>query len=141
MENIMIYKTLPRKKDRATRTPLATGGELGCPRRVISSCSTSVTRHVTLVAKTDIGWISWLSSTQCDNTHTIFVISIEHMKANGGNMYYLTLCWWQDYILIFVLSVLVPPHNPPNINIYNSNWNIELFGRCGIFSFPIVSSV
>ena len=39
------------------------------------------------------------------------------------------------------LTALVPPHNPPNINIYNSNWNIELFGRCGIFSFPIVSSV
>jgi hypothetical protein len=53
----MIYKTLPPRKDRATRTPLhvATGGELGCPRRVISSCSTGVTRHVTLVTKTDIG--------------------------------------------------------------------------------------
>ena len=51
----MIYKTLPRKEDRATRTPLATVGELGCPRRVFSSCSTSATRHVTLVTKTDIG--------------------------------------------------------------------------------------
>jgi hypothetical protein len=51
----MIYKTLPRKKDRATRTPLSTGVELGCPGGVISSYSTSVTRHVTLVTKTDIG--------------------------------------------------------------------------------------
>ena len=70
MEKIMIYKTLPPKnKDRATRTTLSTGGELGCSRRVISSCSTSVIRRVTLATKTDIGLISWLSGIQCDNTH------------------------------------------------------------------------
>jgi hypothetical protein len=36
------YKT----KDRVTRTPLKTGGELRCPGRVSSSCSTSGTRNL-----------------------------------------------------------------------------------------------
>jgi len=39
------YKT----KDRVTRTPLETGGKLGCSGRVGSSCSTSDTRRVNLV--------------------------------------------------------------------------------------------
>jgi hypothetical protein len=39
------YKT----KDRVTRTPLKTGGELMCSGRVNSSCSTSYTRRVNLV--------------------------------------------------------------------------------------------
>jgi hypothetical protein len=39
------YKT----KDRVTRTPLKTGGELGCSGRVSSSCSTSSPRRVNLV--------------------------------------------------------------------------------------------
>ena len=39
------YKT----KDRVTRTPLKTGGELRCSGRVSSSCSTSDTRRVSLV--------------------------------------------------------------------------------------------
>ena len=38
------YKT----KDRVTRTPLNTGGELMCSGRVNSFCSTSVTRRVNL---------------------------------------------------------------------------------------------
>ena len=38
------YKT----KDRVTRTPLKTGGELRCSGRVSSSCSTSGTRRVNL---------------------------------------------------------------------------------------------
>ena len=36
-------------KDRVTKTPLKTGGELRCSGRVSSSCSTSDTRHVNLV--------------------------------------------------------------------------------------------
>ena len=39
------YKT----KDRVTRTPLKTGGELSCSGRVFRSCSTSDTRRVNLV--------------------------------------------------------------------------------------------
>ena len=38
-----------KTKDRVTRTPLKTGGELRCSRRVSSSCSTSDTRRVNLV--------------------------------------------------------------------------------------------
>ena len=37
-----------KTKDRVTRTPLKTGGELRCSRRVSSSCSTSGTHHVNL---------------------------------------------------------------------------------------------
>jgi hypothetical protein len=36
-------------KDRVTRTPLTTGGELRCSRRIISSCSTRDIRRVNLV--------------------------------------------------------------------------------------------
>ena len=39
------YKT----KDRVTRNPLKTGGEIRCSGRVISSCSTNDTRRVNLV--------------------------------------------------------------------------------------------
>jgi hypothetical protein len=44
------YKT----KDRVTRTPLKTGGELRCSGRVGSSCSTSGTRRVNLVTNSII---------------------------------------------------------------------------------------
>ena len=37
-----------KPKDRVIRTPLKTGGELGCSGRVSSSCSTSGTRRVNL---------------------------------------------------------------------------------------------
>jgi hypothetical protein len=38
-----------KTKDRITRTPLKTGGELRCSGRISSSCSTSGTRRVNLV--------------------------------------------------------------------------------------------
>jgi hypothetical protein len=38
-----------KTKDRVTRSPLKTGGELMCPGRVSSVCSTSDTRRVNLV--------------------------------------------------------------------------------------------
>jgi hypothetical protein len=37
-----------KTKDKATRIPLKTGGELRCSRRVSSSCSTCDTCHVTV---------------------------------------------------------------------------------------------
>jgi hypothetical protein len=43
-----IYKAYTYTKDRVTRTPLQTGGELMCSGRVNSSCSTSYTRPVKL---------------------------------------------------------------------------------------------
>jgi hypothetical protein len=44
------YKT----KDRVTRTPLKTGGELRCSGRVGSSCSTNGTRRVNLVTNISV---------------------------------------------------------------------------------------
>ena len=38
-----------KTKDRVTRTPLKTGDELRCSKRVSSSCSTSGTHHINLV--------------------------------------------------------------------------------------------
>jgi len=46
---ILVFYPEPeasQKKDRVTRTPLKTGGELKCSGRVGSSCSTSDTRRV-----------------------------------------------------------------------------------------------
>jgi hypothetical protein len=48
-EQTTIYKTYIKTKDRVTRTPLKTGGELMCSGRVSSSCSTSDTRRVNFV--------------------------------------------------------------------------------------------
>jgi len=44
-----IYKHTHKTKDRVTRTPLKTRGELRCSGRVGSSCSTIDTRRVNLV--------------------------------------------------------------------------------------------
>jgi hypothetical protein len=44
-----IYKHTYKTKDRVTQTPLKTGDELMCSRRVSSFCSTSGTRRVNLV--------------------------------------------------------------------------------------------
>jgi hypothetical protein len=43
-----------KTKDRVTRTPLKTGGELGCSGRIDSSCSTSGTRCVIMLQKLGI---------------------------------------------------------------------------------------
>ena len=51
-------------KDRVTRTPLNTGGELMCSGRVISSCSTSGTRRVNLVTNPVIN-IEWGRTGKC----------------------------------------------------------------------------
>jgi hypothetical protein len=44
-----IYNHAYKTKDRVTRTPLKTWGELRCSGRVSSSCSTTDTRRVNLV--------------------------------------------------------------------------------------------
>jgi len=44
-----LQNTTQKTKDRETRTPLKTGGELWCSGRVGSSCSSCGTRRVTLV--------------------------------------------------------------------------------------------
>jgi hypothetical protein len=54
-----------KTKDRVTRTPLKTGGELRCSGRVSSSCSTSGTRCVNLVTNevikiSQVSELDWL---------------------------------------------------------------------------------
>jgi hypothetical protein len=44
-----LQNSTGKTKDRVTRTPQKTGGELGCSGKVSSSCSTSGARCVTLV--------------------------------------------------------------------------------------------
>ena len=47
--NNVKHKNTQKTKDRATRIPFKTGGELRCSGKVSSSCSTYSTRRVTLV--------------------------------------------------------------------------------------------
>ena len=47
--HMLMRKHTHKTKDRVTQTQLKTGGELRCTGKVSSSCSTSDTRHVTLV--------------------------------------------------------------------------------------------
>jgi hypothetical protein len=60
----MIYKHTYAIKDRVTRTPLKTGGTLWCSGRVISSCSTSGTRHVNREVATARETYPWSFVTQ-----------------------------------------------------------------------------
>ena len=49
-----------KTKDRVTRTPLETGGELRCPGRVGSSCSTSDVRVAKLYCITALVCLEWV---------------------------------------------------------------------------------
>jgi hypothetical protein len=77
-------------KDRVTRTPLKTGGELGCSGRVISFCSTSDTRPVNLVTNPVISR-EWGKDqevlTTCGTYTWSFVIQIFHnvQPSHGGD--------------------------------------------------------
>ena len=53
-----IYKAYIYTKDRVTRIPLQTGGELRCSGRVNSSCSTSDIRRVKLSTRPATFFIS-----------------------------------------------------------------------------------
>ena len=71
------YKT----KDRVTRTPLKTVGELRCSGRVSSSCSTSDTRCVNLVTNPVISrkwWKDWEVFTTSGTYPWSFVTQIFH---------------------------------------------------------------
>ena len=55
-----MESTTQNYKDRVRRTPLKTGGELGCPTKVSSSCSTSGTHRVSLGTNPDMNQKSQL---------------------------------------------------------------------------------
>jgi hypothetical protein len=74
-----------KTKDRATRSPIKTGGELGCPERVSRSCSTSDTRRVTvkqhehrLIWK--LGW-----TLVCVNNYKIHIYIYKPCQNNKKN--------------------------------------------------------
>jgi hypothetical protein len=77
-------------KDRVTRTPLKTGGELSLSGRVTSSCSTSGTRHVNLVTNPVISR-EWGKDREVFTTSGIypwsFVTQIFHngQPSHGGD--------------------------------------------------------
>ena len=48
-----------KTKDRVTRIPLKTGSELSCPGGISSSCSTSVTSRVNIVANPGSVYDTW----------------------------------------------------------------------------------
>jgi hypothetical protein len=56
-----LQNTTQKTIDRATRTPLKTGGELCCSGRVSSSCSTSDTRRPTVKLKRHEHHLIWKS--------------------------------------------------------------------------------
>jgi len=81
-----IYKT----KDRVTRTPLNTGGELRCSGRVSSSCSTSGTRRVILITNPVISleWGKYREVLTTSGTYPwSFVTQIFHngQPSHGGD--------------------------------------------------------
>jgi hypothetical protein len=74
-----IYKT----KDRVTRNPLKTGGELRCSGRVSSSCSTSDTRRVNLVPNPVI-CMNEESNRKC-------LRQVEHIRGHLWHRYSITV--------------------------------------------------
>jgi hypothetical protein len=96
------YKT----KDRVTRTPLKTGGELRCSGRVSSSCSTSGTRHVNLVTT--------LCKIRSINDHFRWV------KVSG------TAPYWNTCIL--TITRKDSKGLPVNLNLNTFHWPIYTIG-------------
>jgi hypothetical protein len=77
-----------KTKDRETRTPLKTGGELRCSVRVNSSCSTSCTRSVDLV--TNPVTSEWGKDRDVFTSGTYpwsFMTQIFH-KCHGGDQFF-----------------------------------------------------
>ena len=74
LQNIHI-----KTKDRETRTSLKVGGELGCTRRVCSSCATSCTHRVNIVCQWLLTgwWFSPVSSLNKTDRHDITVIFLK----------------------------------------------------------------
>ncbi len=79
LSTIHAHKT----KDRVTRTPIKTGGELRCSRRVSSSCSTTGTRCVNLVTNPMISY-EWGKDREVFTTRGSYPWSfVTHIFNNG----------------------------------------------------------
>ena len=84
-----------KTKDRVTRTPLKTGGELGCSGRVGSSCSTSGIRNDNFCLL-----YLWLPSSWDHQIPIILFIrdlnvdTCTPLKCPGGFCFVALLCWY-----------------------------------------------
>ena len=106
----LTYKT----KDRVTRTPLKTRGELGCSERVSSFCSTSGTRRVNLVTnmwqvmnEERTGKCLWQVEHICGDLWHRYSKMVNQVMENVQS---LTLCInlkWSAYGKLFKKSMLL----------------------------------
>jgi hypothetical protein len=87
----LYYKT----KDRVTRTPLKTEGELRCSERVISPCSNSGTRRVNLVTNPVISH-EWGVLYVCfvDRCLSFCTFSFDHCVVCSSSIYGFWLSLW-----------------------------------------------
>jgi hypothetical protein len=126
------YKT----KDRETRTPLKTGGELRCSGRVSSSCSTSGTRRVNLVTNPVISR-EWGKEREVFTSGTYPWSFVTHIFHNGqpshGSNRKISKWWLQLYqketfgSVAFLLAVTLYQGSPDR---NHKLWNIVSSERC-----------
>jgi len=127
------YKT----KDQVTRTPLKTGGELWCPGRVSSSCSTSGTRRVNLVTSPVISR-EWGKDQEVFTTSGTypwaFVTQIFHngQPSHGGdhNIFEVMTSTLPEGSLGSVASLLAATLYQGNPDRNHKLWNIVSSERC-----------
>ena len=121
------YKT----KDRVTRTPLKTGGELMCSGRVSSSCSTSDTRRVNLVTNPVVSrgrGSDWEVLTTSGTYPWSFVTQIVHsgQPSHGGdrNIFEVMTSTLPNGTLDSVASLLAATLYQGNPDRNHKLWNI-----------------
>jgi hypothetical protein len=112
MDKQRSTKHTHKTKDRVTRIPLRTGGELRCSGRIDSSCSTSGTRRVNLVTNPVI-------SRESGEDHEVFTTS-------------------GTYLWSFVTQIF---HNGYGGDRKFSKWWLQLYQKesyfCGILYFKL----
>ena len=121
-----------KTKDRITRTPLKTGGELRCSGRVRSSCSTSGTCRVNLVTHTVIRreWGKYREVFTTSGTFPwSFVTQIFHngQPSYGGDRW---LQLYQEEPFGSVASILAATLYQGNPDRNQTFWNIVSNERC-----------
>jgi hypothetical protein len=122
-----------KTKDRVTRTPLKTGGELRCSGRVSSSCSTSDTRRVNLVTHPVISreWGKDLEVFTISGAYSwSFVTQIFHngQPSHGGdrNIFEVMTSTLPKGTLGSVASLLAATLYQGNIDRNHTLWNSRI---------------
>jgi hypothetical protein len=108
-----LQKTTQKTKDWATRTPLKTGGELGCSGRVSSSWSTSGTRRDTVMTGEPGGWNHCPSHIDikpnyfcCKCSFFVTVQSKWCLGVLAFNATFSNMSWWWSVLLIHEKDIL-----------------------------------